>query len=84
ILAHAPLILPAVIGKVPSSFAPAIPFVIFQLCTVMRIGPDLFVQKSPAAWMWSGWVTGVLHLTTFVVYMALVVKSLVSSSGSQT
>lgn len=80
ILAHAPLILPAAIGKLPPSSAPVIPFVIFQICTVIRLVADILVEKSVSLWVWSGWITGVLHLATLMIYMALVIRSLESAT----
>ena len=75
ILAHAPLILPAAIGKLPPVSAPAVPFVAFQLVTAVRILADLCVAKWTAPWMWTGWTSGILHLALFIVYVALVFRS---------
>jgi hypothetical protein len=76
ILAHAPLILPAAIGKLPPFSVPVIPFAIFQLWTVVRILSDLMVANSIRIWMSAGWITGILHLVTFIYYMALIVRRL--------
>ncbi len=76
ILAHAPLILPAALGKLPAQSAPLLPFVVFQLMTVLRIGADLNVAQMPVFWMWTGWITGVLHTLSFLAYVALLARSL--------
>jgi hypothetical protein len=74
ILAHAPLILPAAIGKTPPHSAPVLFFVLFQLLTFIRIMSDLLVTEFVAPWVWSGWITGVLHLAAFVAYMVTVFR----------
>lgn len=75
ILAHAPLILTAAIGKLPPDRAPIVPFVAFQILTAIRIAADLNVSRWPAAWMWTGWTTGVFHVIAFIVYVAMVFRS---------
>jgi hypothetical protein len=76
ILAHAPLILPAAFGKLPPSSAPEITFQVFQVTTVLRIVADLLVSASVQIWMWTGWITGVLHIGLFLTYVALVASSI--------
>lgn len=75
ILAHAPLILPAALGKQPPSHAPIVPFVAFQVFTAIRMITDLNVSRWPTAWMWAGWITGTLHLVSFILYIAMVLRS---------
>lgn len=82
ILAHAPLILPAAIGKLPPSNAPIVPFVAFQILTAVRILADLNVARWPAAWMWTGWITGSLHMLSFILYAAMVFRSLKKSPAT--
>lgn len=74
ILAHAPLILPSALGKLPSQKAPWIPFVIFQLMTTIRILGDFSVLYGMSAWMWSGWITGTVHLLSFLLLIVTVVN----------
>lgn len=81
ILAHAPLILPAAIGRMPPSRAPIVPFIAFQALTAVRIVTDLNVARWPTAWMWIGWITGTLHLVSFILYVAMVFRSIGKSSA---
>ena len=82
ILAHAPLILPAAIGKLPIAFAPVVPFVIFQILTAIRLIADLTVANHLKFWMWSGWITGTLHSMSFAVYALLVLRSCLQQQHS--
>ena len=76
LLAHAPLILPAALGKLPAQSAPVLPFLLFQFMTVLRITSDLNVARAPVLWMWTGWITGAIHTLSFLVYVALLARSL--------
>ncbi len=69
ILAHAPVILPAVLGGPPVRRAPVGLFWLFQGTTVLRLVGDVTVAKAPALWAWTGWPTGLLHTVFFALYM---------------
>lgn len=69
ILAHAPVILPAVLGGAPIRRAPVGLFWLFQGTTVLRLVGDVAVAKAPALWAWTGWPTGLLHTVFLALYM---------------
>ncbi|GBC85636.1 hypothetical protein HRbin11_02086 [bacterium HR11] len=74
ILAHAPVILPAVFGGAPVRRAPVALFWLFQTTTVLRLVGDAAVAKAPVLWAWTGWPTGLLHTILFGLYMAALVR----------
>jgi len=74
ILAHAPVILPALLGGSPVRRAPAVLFWLFQGTTALRLVGDIAVAKAPALWAWTGWPTGFLHTVLFALYMAALVR----------
>ncbi len=72
ILAHAPLILPAVFGRSSVQKPPERLFWLFQTTTLLRIIGDVFVFCSVALWKWTGMISGVLHLILAVSYFVTV------------
>jgi hypothetical protein len=76
ILGHAPLILPAALGKMPPNKAPLIPFLIFQAATLIRIVGDFALMQSVLLWQWTGWITGVVSALAFFIYLVTLFFSL--------
>lgn len=68
ILAHAPILM-GVINLQRPVFYQEFAFYIFQASTVVRLVTDITVNLSPSFWQWSGWMTGFLHLVSFIVYI---------------
>lgn len=73
ILGHAPLILPAALGKLPPTKAPVIPFLLFQTATIFRMVGDLALLKSVTVWQWTGWISGVIHIISFFAYVGMLI-----------
>jgi hypothetical protein len=76
ILGHAPLILPAALGKFPPGKAPLIPFFVFQTATLIRIVGDFALMQSVLVWQWTGWITGVANALAFFMYLGTLFLSL--------
>lgn len=70
ILGHAPLILSATLGELSSKRIPLIPFILFQLGTLLRILGDFALMKSVPFWQWTGWISGLIHMISFFGYIA--------------
>lgn len=74
ILAHAPVILPAVSGGPPVRRVPVGLFALFQGMTVLRLIGDAVVAKAPDLWAWTGWPTGLLHTVFFGLYIGAIAR----------
>jgi len=75
ILSHAPVVVGSALAKMPKKAPSKILFYLFQFATIVRILADLLVSNFVDFWIWSGWITGVLHFVIFVLYMLSVLKS---------
>ncbi len=75
ILAHAPLVIGSAIAKFPKQAPSATLFYLFQIGTIGRIIGDLLFNISYDLWAWSGWLTGIIHLISFILYILSVLKS---------
>jgi hypothetical protein len=81
ILGHAPLILPAALGKFPPEKAPLIPFFLFQVSTLVRISGDFALIQSVSIWQWTGWITGLINALSFFGYLATLFMSVQGRKG---
>lgn len=72
ILAHAPILLPAMLKKPPVVRVPVHWIVLFQVLTVWRVATDLWVESFPNTWRWTGWITGFLHTLVFLIYLGTI------------
>ena len=74
IFAHAPIILPAVVGVVKKTYHPVLYFwfIILQISIIMRISGDL--AEEPLLRYWSGMVSGIAMIF-FFINMALLLVS---------
>ncbi len=83
ILAHAPIMLPAMLKKPPVLNVPIQWIVLFQWLTVGRVTADLFMELLPTVWRWTGWLTGMLHTAVFLIYLATIRIRITKNVNSQ-
>ncbi len=81
ILGHAPIILPAALGKLQPKRPVWWPFLIFQFATLLRVGCDFAILFSLNTWVWSGWVSGLIHLGSFLTFMAMLARKVIKGEA---
>jgi len=77
-LAHAPLIMPAALRLLPPERPQWIWFLVFQSATLIRIAGDISIIQPDALlfWSWSGLISGMIHLFSFVGYVVATFRSI--------